>query len=100
IEANIQALGRIAEGFGEASLDGEAIGVDLDEMAANLPGSVQIRVFDAAGRRLAGSAGEPLPDEIEEREYFAALRDGARSSIGSLLVLGGAERKFFPVAHR
>ena len=82
-----QALRRIDETLPQqiAMADGDQIR-NIDDAVEGLPGVVQAYVVDADGKTIYSTDPKIKPVDITDREYFAALRNGARDYVSSLLV--------------
>ncbi|WP_029009826.1 sensor histidine kinase [Azospirillum halopraeferens] len=101
VEANLQALRRVAESVGgRPEPGGEATIRDLSDAVAALPGAVPIWVFDANGDSVLSNEPQLGPANAADRSYFRALRDGQEWHIGPLLVGALSGRKIFPIGHR
>jgi two-component system, sensor histidine kinase PdtaS len=100
IEANLQALSRIADAVAARPglLDGPRV-EDLTDAVSTLPGDVHIWVFDADGNAVLTSEAL-VPASIGDRLYFQELRDGAPWSVGALLGGMVSHRKQFPIGRR
>jgi two-component system, sensor histidine kinase PdtaS len=100
IEANLQALNRIADAMAEGSslLDGPQA-ADLQDAVSTLPGDVHLWVFDAAGDPVVTSESL-VPASVGERLYFQQLRDGATWTVGTFTIGRVSGRSQFPVARR
>ena len=100
IEANLQALNRIADAMGEGPslLDGPR-SEDLRDAVSTLPGDVHIWVVDAAGDPVATSESL-VPTSVGDRIYFQQLRDGAVWTVGTFVAGRASGRGQFPIARR
>jgi len=100
IEANLQALTRIADAMGaEPGLLDHPMAKDLDDAVSTLPGDVHIWLFDAAGDPVVTSESLVLAS-VADRQYFQQLRDGAAWTVGQLVVGRVSGRTHFPIARR
>jgi two-component system, sensor histidine kinase PdtaS len=100
IEANLQALTRIADAVGARPglLDGPKV-EDLSIAVSTLPGDVHIWVFDADGNAILTSESL-VQTNVGDRLYFQELRDGAEWSIGAFVIGRVSNRKQFPIGRR
>jgi hypothetical protein len=100
IEANLQALNRIADAMAEGPslLDGPQA-EDLQDAVSTLPGDVHLWVFDAAGDPVVSSESL-VPASVGDRLYFQQLRDGATWTVGTFVVGQVSGRSQFPIARR
>ncbi len=82
-----QALRRIDETLPQqiAMADGDQIR-NIDDAVEGLPGVVQAYVVDAGGETIYSTDPKIRPVNITDREYFAALKNGARDYVSPLLV--------------
>ena len=101
IEASRQALSRIDDtiGFRPELLTVAEVG-DMDSAIAGLPSNVEVRVFDRTGRDLLSTAPDEGKVEIEDRDYFQALRDGQPFVISGMLVDRGTNQQSFVIGRR
>jgi len=101
VEANLQALQRVAEHMERRpDLLSSATVTDLNDAVAALPGAVPIWVFDAQGASVLTNELGVGAVNIGDRDYFAALREGATWHIGGFVVGRTTGRKFFPIGRR
>ncbi|MGF1624629.1 MAG: sensor histidine kinase [Alphaproteobacteria bacterium] len=100
VEANLQALRRIADTVERSSVPLESMATELQDNVAALPGAVPIWVFDADGAAVFATDPGLAPAEVAGQDYFVLLRDGARWNIGPLRVNRATGRKVFPIGYR
>ncbi|HEV7368425.1 sensor histidine kinase [Arenibaculum sp.] len=101
VEANLQALRRVAESMaGRPDLFAASTVKDLNEAVAALPGAVPIWVFDADGDSMLSNEAAGIQANVAQRDYFQALKAGAEWHIGPLLTGRVTGRKVFPIGYR
>ena len=82
-----QALRRIDESLPREIAGGDGKqSRDIEDAVKGLPGAVQAYVVDAAGNTIYSTDPNIKPINITDREYFAALKSGAKDYVSSLLV--------------
>ncbi len=101
VQANKQTLRRISDTVEMSAVpNGSTTVGDLHRAVAALPGEISIAVFDANGRAVLSSNPDTQAVEIADREYFAAVRNGAEWHIGFLVTSRVSKQKIFTIARR
>ena len=100
MEANLQALTRLADAVGSRPIPLDGLGLPLlDDVVMALPGDVQIWVFDADGRAVMTSE-TLIPADIGDRQFFQDLRDGDAWSVGAFVPGEASGSRHFPIGRR
>lgn len=98
MEANFQALQRVADTA--SAISGAATGdtKDLNTIVATLPGDLDLWIYDAGGRRVLATDPARGPADVSGQDFFLGLKAGAERFVGSWLETQNG--KVFPIAMR